>query len=46
MAELWSILVGWLPLWVQTFIFVLVSIVFLVLLIKIVGAVLNAIPFI
>lgn len=46
MTELWALLFGWLPFWVQAFIFVLIAIVMIVLVIRVVGAVLDALPFV
>lgn len=45
MTALWSILFGFLPLWFQQLILVVIAISLLVLLIRVVAGILEAIPF-
>lgn len=45
MAAFWSIAFSWLPAWVQVVILGLVAVIVILIILKIVGLVLNAIPF-
>ena len=43
---MWSLLFGWLPAWGQVFIALVVAVLAISLILRVVGAVLDALPFI
>lgn len=45
MADLWTVLFSWLPAWFQVVVLGLIALTVIFIIVKVIGLILNAIPF-